>query len=187
MLVFALLTLSGCSGDKLKELADKAKTAAQQGADSVKKQVSEQVDSATTEVQEQLNLAGEIQLTLDAPVETKACYVRLIPQGSNRPTVFELRSYRSPDQESAPSVFFHGQIRASSLEELSGQIVSGRLFVQPTADGPTWFSETGSPVEVQVVGMEDSVLTAEIVGASLRNTQSGESVDTTGTFRAVSE
>ena len=186
-LIVVLLALAGCSGDKLKELADKAKNAATQGAENVKKQVTEQVESATTEVQEQLQLAGDIQLTLDAPIEATACYARFIPQGSQRPTIFELRSYSSPDKETPPSIFFHAQIQAASFAELSGQIVSGRLFVQLTADGPTWYSDTGSPVELKIASIDDKLLTAEIVSASLRHTHTDASIDVTGTFHAVQQ
>ncbi len=174
-------TLIGCNNAKLQELADKAKDAASKGAETVKKQVS----STTADVQETLQLAGDIKLTLDTPVETKACYARFIAQGSQRPTVFELRSYNSPDQESAPSVFFHAQVRAASPAELSGQIVSGRLFVQATIDGPTWYSDTGSPAEVKITSVDDKTLTAEIVNATVRNTRSDAAIDATGTFNAV--
>ena len=138
--LIVLITIVGCDSAKLKSLADKAKNAASKGTEAIKKQVTEHVDSASAEVQETLQMAGSMTLTLDSPLETKACYARFIQQGSNRPTIFELRSYSTPDREEFPSVFFHSQIRAKSADELSGQIISGRLYVQRVAGGPTWYS-----------------------------------------------
>jgi len=179
--------VGGCDSAKLRSLADKAKKAASQGTESIKKQVIDQVDSASAEVQETLQMAGKITLTLDSPIETKACYARFIEQGSQRPTVFELRSYSSPDREEFPAVFFHSQIRAKTAAELNGQVVSGRLFVQLVANGPTWYSLAGSPVEIKITSIEDKSLTAEIVSASLQNTQTGASIDVSGSFNAVQQ
>ncbi|MDP6467838.1 MAG: hypothetical protein QF918_08870 [Pirellulaceae bacterium] len=185
LITLVVLAMGGCDNAKLKSLADKARNAATKGTESIKEKVTDQVDSASTEVQETLQMAGEITLTLDSPIETNACYARFVEQGSKRPTVFELRSYSSPDKEEFPAVFFHSQIRATTAAELSGQVVSGRLFVQPVADGPTWYSLASSPVELRITSIEDRLLTAEIVSASLQNTQTGASTDVTGSFNAV--
>ena len=150
LIIFVMLALGGCDNARLKSLADKAKNAAAKGTASIKKQVTDQADAVSTEVQETLQLAGKITLTLDSSIETKGCYARFVEQGSKRPTVFELRSYSSPEKEEFPAVFFHSQIRATTAAELSGQVVSGRLFVQPAADGPTWYSLVGSPVELRI-------------------------------------
>lgn len=185
--LLGLLVLASCNNAKLQELADKAKAAAAKGTESVKQQVSEQVGSATADVQESLQLAGDIKLTVDGPIETKACYARLISQGGARPKVFELRSYSSPDKESAPSVFFHAQIQAATFDQLAGQVVSGRLFVQTAADGPTWYSAAGSPVELKITETGDNRLTAEIVSATLQNTLTESGVDARGTFHAIQQ
>jgi len=185
--LIVLIAMGGCDSAKLQSLADKAKDAASKGTEAIKKQVTEQVGSASAELQESLQLAGKITLTLDSPFETKACYARFIQQGSKRPTVFELRSYSSPEREEFPSVFFHSQIRATTAAELSGQIISGRLFIQLVANGPTWYSVAGSPVELRITSIEDRSLTAEIVSASLQNTQTGASIDVTGSFDAVQQ
>jgi hypothetical protein len=168
--LIVLIAMGGCDSAKLRSLADKAKNAASKGSESIKKQVTDQVNSASAEAQETLQMAGKITLTVGSPVETKACYARFVRQGSQRPTVFELRSYSSPEREEFPSVFFHSQIRAASAAELSGQVVSGRLFVQLVANGPTWHSLAGSPVEIKITSIEDKTLTAEIVSASLQDT-----------------
>jgi len=186
-ILLAVFALAGCNNAKLKALATKAQAAAGKAAESAKQQVTEQLESAGTEAQEQLQLAGKIQLTLDAPVETKACYARFISPGEGRPTVFELRSYSSPDVEAHPSVFFHAQIRAASAAELAGQVVSGRLFVQAQVDGPVWYSPTGSPVELKITEIVDNMVAAEIVSASLQNTRTGESIAATGSFSAIQQ
>ena len=185
--LIVLIAMGGCDSSKLQSLADKAKNAASKGAESIKKQVTDQVDSASAEVQETLQMAGKMTLTLNSPIETKACYARFIQQGSQRPTVFELRSYSSPEREEFPSVFFHSQIRAKTAADLSGQVVSGRLFIQLVANGPTWYSVAGSPVELKITSIEDKSLKAEIVSASMQNTQTGASIEVTGSFDAVQQ
>lgn len=186
-ILLAVLALAGCNNAKLKAIAAKAQATAAKSAESIQKKATEQISSASTDVQEQLQLAGKINLELDEPLEAKACYARFVSQGSGRPTVFELRSYSSPDKEMPPSVFYHAQIRATSAAELSGQVVSGRLFIQTRPDGPVWYSPTGSPVEVKITSIEEKTLTAEIVSASLQNTQTGASINATGSFHAVQQ
>lgn len=186
--IVLVVLAAGCNNAKVKALANKAKAAATKGAETVQKTVTEEVESAKGEIQEQVQMAGKMSLDfLESPLETKACYARFVDQGSGRPTVFEMRSYRSPDVEEAPSVLFHAQIRANSLDELVGQVVSGRLFVQPAQQGPTYYSATGSPVEVTIksINKEEKTLQAEILSGKLQNTQTAAALDATGTFDAV--
>jgi len=188
-----LLTIAfGCSTEDLGNLVDKAKNAASEGTEKVKEAVSQEVESvqekmgaASTEVQEQLSMAGTIELTAGAPLKTDACYARLIAQGARRPAVLQLQSYRDANSESFPSVFLQSQVEVSSPSELVGKIVSARLFVQRDAQGSVLFSETESPVELRIVSLEEKLLSAELVAASLLDTATGESVAATGRFEGV--
>jgi hypothetical protein len=98
--------------------------------------------------------------------------------------VLQLRSYRSVDQESFPSVLLHAQVSAASAQELVGQVVSARLFVQREQNGPIWYSVDGSPVEVKIASVAEQMLTAELVAGTLHNTTSGQT-GVTGTFQGV--
>lgn len=189
----SLLSIAfGCSKEELGDLVDKAKDAASEGTEKVKQAVSENVETvqgrmegASAEVQEQLGMAGAIELTAGTPVKTNACYARLITQGSGRPTVLQLQSYRDAENETFPSVFLHSRVNGSSPSELVGKIVSARLFVQQDAQGSVLFSETGSPVELRIASLEEQLLTAELVAGSLLDTATGESVAVTGKFEGV--
>lgn len=185
LLACALVSLGACSKTEVSDLVGKVKQTASEGSDKVKQAVSEQIGDAADNVQEQLNLAGSIELTLDTPVATQACYAQFIRQGSGRPNVLQLQSYRSAENESFPSVFLQAQVQADSANELVGQIVSARLFVQPQTDGPLWYSAIGNPVELKVVSVEESLLTAELAGGSLRSTAGGADVAASGTFSGV--
>lgn len=181
----AIALLGACNKSEISDLVGKVKQTASESTEKVSQAVSEQIGETADQVQEQLNLAGSIELTLDSPIASQACYAQLIRQGSGRPNVLQLRSYRSADNESFPSVFLQAQVQADSPSELVGQIVSSRLFVQPTADGPLWYSATGNPVELKVVSVEEHLLTAELAGGLLQSTTDGAEVKANGTFCGV--
>ena len=90
VLILAVVAI-GCNKEDLTGALDKAKNAVTENAAKAKQAVQEKLDAATQQVQEQLNLAGSIELAAGAPIKTDACYVSLIPQGSGRPTVLQLR------------------------------------------------------------------------------------------------
>lgn len=180
----ALVMVGGCNKGNVTDLVDKVKQTASESTEKVKETVTEQVGNAAGEMQEQLQLAGSIELQLDQPLKTQACYVQFVQQGSGRPNVLQLQSYRSAEDESFPSVLLHAQVSAASAQELVGQIASARLFVQPDRSGPTWYSVVGSPVEVEIVSIDEQTLTAKLVGGSLQNTVDAET-SVTGTFQGV--
>jgi hypothetical protein len=179
-----LLTAGGCNRAEVADLVDKAKQTAADAKNKVTESVSEQVGQAAGEVQEQLQLAGSIELQLDQPLETQACYVHFLRPGSDRSNVLQIQSYRSADQESFPSVFLHAQVSAATVEELAGQVASARLFVQPERNGPVWYSAVGSPVEVKLVSVDEQTLTAEIVAGTLTSTADGQ-IAVTGSFQGI--
>ncbi len=181
--ILALLVplVAACSKEKLGEFADKAKQAVSEGADKVKEKAGVVSDTA----KEQLALAGSCQVALDTPITTTACYFTFLPQGSGRPSVLQLRSYRDASQESFPSIMLQSQVKAGGLSELVGQTVSAQLFVQKAQDAPVWFCPTGAHVDLKVVSVDDKQLNAEIVGGSVRNSQTGGDQSVTGKFSGV--
>jgi hypothetical protein len=179
----ALLLLAACSKEKLGELADKAKQAVAEGADAAREKAAAVTDTA----KEQLALAGSCELALDSPLTISACYFSLIPQGSERPAVLQLRSYRDagPGQESQPSFLLQSQVKAASVSELVGQTVSGQLFVQRASDAPVWFCAPGDQVDLKVISVDGQQMTLEIAGGSLRNSQTSTNQTVTGKIVAV--
>lgn len=182
-IVMLAIIAVGCSKDDLTGALDKAKNAVTETTDAVK----EQMDSTTEQVQEQLNLAGSIELTAGEPLKTDACYVSLIPQGSGRPTILQLQSYRDAARESFPSVFVQAQVQANSLEELTGEPLFARMFVQRETQGSVLFSDVAAPIEFKITKIEDNFVTVELVSANLRETTTGAAIPVTGTFTGVLE
>jgi len=182
----------GCSKDDLNNLANKAKNAVSEGSAQVKDTVGEQVDSAKNtivgakaEVEQQLNMAGSIKLNVGSKVQTTACYVHLLKQGSGRPTVLQFRSYRDAESESFPSIFLQAQVQAASAAELANQTVQCRLFVQLEEHGGVFFAEANTPVELRIISVEENLVKAVLGRASLLDTATGNMVTTTGQFEGV--
>lgn len=175
----------GCSKGDLDQFVDKAKNMASEGANVA----GENLEAATEAMQgvaaDAQGLAGSIDLSVGQPAQTSSCFANFVPQGAGRPTVLQLQSYRTAEQETYPAVFLRAQVQAASLNELADQVVEARLFVQPQADSPILFSEPASPVQLKIVSIDDKLLSAELVSAALRNTATGEEIAATGKFTAV--
>ena len=83
-------------------------------------------------------------------------------------------------------MFLQARLDNAAPTDLSGKVVSARLFVQRVADGPVLFSETASPIELEIVSIADKLLTAKVVSGTLRDSTSGASTPVTaGTFTGV--
>lgn len=159
--------------DKAADMAGKAKDAAQDAAQNV-----------TGKATEALNLAGSMDLTVDAPLKTDACYVKFIPAKTGRPSVLQLQSYRDAKQESFPAALLRAQVSAADLAQLNGQTVPAELFVQGQEDGPTW-STTTDLVQLKITALDDKNLSAELVAGSLLNANTGASQAVKGVFKGV--
>lgn len=177
--------LAGCSKDDLGKLADKAKGALEDGKEFYEEKTKSAADSmgdAKAKMQEQLNMAGSIQIKAGGDFNTKACYASLVQQGSGRPAVFQLRSYRDEGSEEFPSIFLQAQVPAASAEELKAAPIEARLFVQEERDGKVLFSAMDKPVQLKITAVDEKSLKAELVSASLFDTARGEAVPATGQF-----
>jgi hypothetical protein len=186
ILILAVIA-AGCSKEDLTGALDKAKNAVTDNAAKAKEAVQEKMATTTEKVQEQLNLAGSIELTAGEPIKTGACYVSLIPQGSGRPTVLQLQSYRDADGETFPSVFLQAHVQANSITELIGEPLAARLFVQREAQGPVLFSDVSTPIELKITAIQDQLVSAEVNGTLLRDTSTGAEMPVTGKLTGVLE
>jgi len=184
-ILFLAVFAAGCSKEDLTGALDKAKNAVTDNAAKAKQAVQEKMSTTTEKVQEQLKLAGSIELTAGEPIKTDACYVRWIPQGSGRPTVLQLQSYSEADRETFPSVFLQAPVQANSITELIGEPLAARLFVQREAHGPVLFSDVSTPIELKITAVQDQLVSAELTGATLRNTTTGAETPVTGSITGV--
>lgn len=181
VLLPTLLLLAACSQEKLGEFADKAKQAIAEGADAARGKAAAVTDTA----KEQFVLAGSCELALDSSLTIPACYFAFIPQAPGRPSILQLRSYKDAGQASDPSFLLQSQVTAAGVSELVGQTVSGQLFVQKAQDAPVWFCAPGDKVDLKVLSADDKQMNLEIVGGSLRNSQTGTSQTVTGKIVAM--
>lgn len=185
MFLILAVVVAGCSKEDLTGALDKAKNAVAEGTAKAKQAVEEKMDSTTQQVQEQLNLAGSIELTAGDLIKTDACYVSLIPQGSGRPTVLQLQSYRTADRETFPSVFLQAQVQANSIAELVGEPLAARMFVQREDQGPILLSDVSTPIELKITSVEDQLVSAELTRATLRDTTTGAEIPVTGKLTGI--
>ena len=183
---------AACSKEKLNELVEKGKEQAskvgeqvQQQAEQVKQKVSEGASKASDSAQQQLQLAGDMQLTLDAPLKASACYVKFIPADAGRPSVLKLKSFRDVKSETFPSVLIQATVQAGSLTELRGQTVPAQMFVQTEANGPIWFADGARPVQLTIATVEEKVVSAKIAGGTLLNAADGKQVPATAQLNGV--
>jgi hypothetical protein len=187
MIIILAVIAAGCSKEDLTGALDKAKNAVAEGTEKAKQAVQEKMEATTDQVQKELNLAGSFDLTAGDPLKTKACYVSLIPQGSERPTILQLQSYRDIDSDSPPFVFLQAHVQANSLEDLVGEPLSARLFVQREAQGPILSSDESAPIEFKITSIEDTQVAFALGDAVLRDTSTGEEIPVTGSMTGVLE
>ena len=120
-ILIGLILAAGC-GKSVSDIAGSIRDAAQQGAQQVSKSVSETAGQVTQEAQRvtdkvggELGMAGSAELTIDAPLQTKACFAKLIASQVGRPSVLQLQSYRDARDETFPSVFVRAQVPTGGL------------------------------------------------------------------------
>ena len=183
---------AACSKEKLNEMVEKSKEQinkgveqAQQQADQVKQKISEGASKASDTAQQQLQLAGDMQLTLDEPLKASACYVIFIPANAGRPSVLKVKSYRDAKTETFPSVLIQATVEAASLTELRGQTVAAQMYVQTEANGPIWFADGGRPVQLKIATVEDKVVSAQIAGGTLVNATDGKQLPAAAQLNGV--
>jgi hypothetical protein len=162
--------LAGCSKDKLDEIVEQAKQKAGEVSQSVQetaKAAQQSAAQAAQTAQEQAGLAGSVEITLDAPVKTQACYARLVAFRDGRPGMLQLTSHWLTPQEAFPSILIHAQTEAASLSELAGQTLAAQVFVMPQSGGPVWRTAEGETAQLKIVSVDDQSLKAELVGGTL--------------------
>jgi hypothetical protein len=182
----AVVSLAGC-GTKVSDLASSLKDTATGVADKAGKAARDAAQTAqnvTGKASEALELAGSMELTVDAPLKFSACYVKFITSKTGRPSVLQLQSYREPSQESFPSALVRAQVSASDLPGLKGQTIPAQLFVQAQKDGPVW-STNKDLVQLKITAVDAKTMSAELVSGSLLNASTGASQAVKGAFQGV--
>ena len=186
MLVCAAL---GCSQEKVNELLEQGKKSLDAGAKTATETVDQAkavADSAAGKAKETLQLSGKMEVTIDAPLTTAACYAKFVPAvGDQGQSILQLQSYRDAASESFPSVFLRASINAESAAALVGQTVDMQMYAQAVPSGPIWFSRREMPVRVQIVSVDQQQIVGQIVEGELQRATGGEPLAVTGQVSGV--
>lgn len=173
----------GCGNKQLEDLAAKAQKGidqAKQQASDVSKEVqktAQSLPSAVTAV-----TAGEIKLTLDAPLGSATCSARFTPPANGRRGVLQIGTSVSGGPQSYPAVYLHAPTDATTLQSLVGQTALGELFVAKSETQGHYQSTADKPVSVQIVKLENNVVTCQIQAAELTCLDQPQTVPVTGTL-----
>lgn len=172
LLAFTLTFSAGCGNKQLEELAAKAK----QQVNDVQKTV-QQMPSAVAAV-----TAGEIKLTLDAPVNSATCSARFTPPKDGRNGLFQIGTSVSTGPQSFPAVYLHAPTDATSLQALVGKTVYGQLFVAKSESQGHYQSASEKPLVVQIVKIDNNVVTCQLQNAELTCLDQPQNVPVSGTL-----
>lgn len=170
MLIVGLLPIAtGCSKEKLKEMAN-----------TVNDKVKEQAKTMTESAAVVLPPTGKAEIKVSPPAESKAAYARLYVIGDGRPGVVQFTSY-DPDKgpNTYPALLIRANTTATSLDSLGGQTLNAQVFFQPQ-NGAAILStgESGVvPITIAPIDPGKKTLNATMAAGSL--------VDPTGNSTAV--
>ena len=173
-LIVSATFLLGCNTEQIQEAVD-----------SSVQQTTQVVEQTVETVKQEANLVGSMELATNPPLAAKACYVELIDTGEGRPNVLRLASYKSADLERFPSIIIEAHVEESSLGELSGKTVNGKVYAQSQQDGPVLSTPTGSQASLAIGAVDDKSVTCEITSAGLVNSDTGEETAVSGKFVAL--
>ena len=182
-----LLGNAGCGNQQLEDLAAKA----QQGLDQAKQKAGEVSKEVTKEVQQQAQklpgavaavTAGDIKLTLDAPLNSTTCSARFTAPANGRRGVFQIGTSVDSGPQSFPAVYFHAPTDAANLSALVGQTVQGQLFIAKDETQGHYQSPPEKPLSMQIVKVENNVVTCQLQAAELTSLDQPQTIPVAGTL-----
>ncbi|MEM7785625.1 MAG: hypothetical protein AAF623_19920 [Planctomycetota bacterium] len=177
---------SGCNNEKVKELVDKAKDAANDLSEKGTEALNTAKDSAsklTTGAGNLISMNGKANFKLDSPTDFPASFVRVIPL-YNGTHVVQIKSYKDGQEDTYPSFLIQGLVEPASVEGLSGQSVPCQLFAQLSDGSDVWTNAAGQDVIINFSRQNDQI-TASFSNATIVNTQTGSQAASSGTFECV--
>ncbi|MCA9139640.1 MAG: hypothetical protein KDB00_22860, partial [Planctomycetales bacterium] len=163
---FCLISISGCSKEKLSDIANKVQT---QG-ESLVKESKKMTDALVETAKEPLNASGHMTIKSAEPIEINKAVVKMHVIGDGRKNSLQITSY-SPGvaHTSVPAVFIHSTTSIESVALLAGKSVPCNVFIEPKSGAPIARNEVGRPVAVTFgsMNMQDKTITATIEPCTL--------------------
>lgn len=180
---------SGC-GEKAKELVASVKekagdlaSAAQEKGQEAVKSVGDRLGGVADAVQ-----ADEytFQLTLDSAVEGDGCQARFVAPTAAHGGALQLATSWSTPPQSFPALFLHAPTSATSLGQLSGQVLKARMFVQRESGGPVWHN-LSKEIEIRVDSVDDKSVSVSLVSGDLASPGAARGTPVLGTMKGALE
>jgi len=173
-----LLATGGCGSKELEDLAAQAKqkvSEAQKSVESTAKKLPGAISSV---------VAGDIKLTLDGPLNSTTCAARFTPPKDGRAGLFQIGTSVDDGPRSFPAVYLHAPTDAATLQALVGQTVQGQLFVAKSEASGHFQSPDEKPVSLQIVKVENNVVTCQLQSAELTGIDQPRTVPVSGSLVA---
>ncbi|QDU30928.1 hypothetical protein ETAA8_60810 [Anatilimnocola aggregata] len=95
-------------------------------------------------------------------IKTEDCFAKFIPGDSQRSSVLQLTSYKSPTAEDYPAVFFRATLTATNRAQLADQSIAGELYVQTVKGGPLWSTAWEKPPQFKVSAVGEWSITIDV-------------------------
>lgn len=162
----ALIALSGCSKEKLKDLADTVQKEGENFVIESKKMTDSLVETA----KEQLPETGNITIKTAEPIEIERAIVKMHVVGDGRKNSLQITSYPLDSQYTpAPALFIQSTTAIETVALLGGKSVPCNLFVEPKSGSPIARNPIGEPVSVTFgsMNMQEKTITATVDACTL--------------------
>ena len=178
-----LVGICGCSSQDLEDLAAKAK----EGVNQAKEKVGEAQKSVESTAKKLPGAvasitAGDIKLTLDAPLASSTCAARFTPPKDGRAGLFQIGTSVDTGPRSYPAVYLHAPTDVATLQGLVGQTVQGQLFIAKGEATGHFQSPDEKPVSLQIVKVENNVVTCQLQSAELTGVDQPLTVPVSGSL-----
>lgn len=186
LLAFALFVIafhSGCSKEKLEEMAAAVQDQAAKVQDQAKNVQQQARDmAASTPLADVIPASGRAEIGLPSPVESGSGYVRLYVIGDGRPSVVQFTSY-DPDAgpHTFPALLVRATTDAASPQTLHGKTLDADVFLQTAADGPVMTLAPGTTAAFSISaggadGSQNDVVVARASSVNLVDTSGNTTV-----------
>lgn len=172
----------GCSKEQREELSAKMSQAKEQVSSSAQS-VTNQAADTLSQAKEQVVADGEATFKVDKEISFGASYINLI-KVKDRGSVIQIRSYSEPTTERFPAYFFQANSSSNSLNAVSGQTITGTLFIKRGPNDMTLASLVDQPISISLGSIADGKLSGKVIDGRLSG-GSGEPIAVTGSFEAI--
>ncbi|MDV6034327.1 MAG: hypothetical protein F9B45_30380 [Phycisphaera sp. RhM] len=166
LLLLCVPALSGCSKEKLKDLADTVQTEGKNLVKESKKMTDALVETAKEELPE----TGRMVIQTAEPIEIDQAVVTMHVVGDGRENSLQITSYPpGAERTSAPAVFLHCTTTVETVALLAGKSLPCNLFIEPKPGAAIARNEIGRPVSVTFgsMNMQEKTMAATIEPCTL--------------------